>query len=144
MNEENQQSVAYNLSLLQIQEVFRLLQKANDYYLNNKFAHVFHALRCAKMSCIQNLSQEERNLLDRMEKDLDLLVSVDNIMKDEKFQNPSKLSAKESSIYNIVMKVKKNGKNLRVEVEKYKEILMDILESHGYLIKKMEDIKSAF
>jgi hypothetical protein len=128
--------VAFNLSQLQIQEVFRLLQLADDYHLKHKYPEMIHTLIATKLSVVQSLTDVERKVLAKKEKALKIYLLKEHWAKEISW-----------TVYNdpkynqIFQKVKGDLQGL---AEDYKESLMDIIEKHGYLIKHMEDFKRMF
>ena len=139
--EEIAVQVAFNLSSLQIQEVFRLLQLADDYYLKREYTKVIHTLVATKLSVIQSLTKGERTKLSTREINIKRLLIKERIQSDlsEGYGAPRGMDY--SMARSICKKIKGN---LKQAVEEYKTELMDILEVHGYLIKHMEDFKKMF
>jgi len=112
MSEEVEaKQVAFNMSIMQIQEVFRLLQESTNCYLKGNYRQMFFTLKAVKLSVIQSLSPEQRQSLENQEQAITKCET-----KAEWFKG----------------------------TEKYRTLLMDILEEKGYLIKKMEDYKKMF
>ena len=109
------QDVAFNLSSLMMGELHRLLVKANNHYLKCDWKWCFHTLVCLKNSVIQSFSKEERELLTKIE-------------------NETNFNTKSMEEKDLLWK----------QVQKYQETLMDTLENHGWLVKKLESHKLAF
>jgi len=72
-------------------------------------------LRCIKFNVIQSLTKEEREQLRYLE-DTTLLMTRNQQQRNE----------------------------LRKRTEEYNEMLMDVLEAHGFLVKEREDHKKMF
>lgn len=140
-NQENEQrAVAFNMSGLQIEEVFRLLQKANNYYLNNDYTQMVHTLIAVKLSVIQSLGDKERSLLKSLEVDMMPLIKRDNFFRNWNNYNIER-TEETRSLYKYYSKI---IGDLKDKAENYKIQLMDILEQYGYLIKKLEEYKEMF
>ena len=72
-------------------------------------------MRCIKFNVIQSLTKEEREQLRYLE-DTTLLMTRNQQQRNE----------------------------LRKRTEEYNEMLMDVLEAHGFLVKEREDHKKMF
>ena len=112
---EDTKKVAFNLSQLMMIELHRLLQRSHNYYLQCDWKRCFHTLRCIKFNVIQSLTKEEREQLRHLE-DTTLLMTRNQQQRNE----------------------------LRKRTEEYNEMLMDVLEAHGFLVKEREDHKKMF
>ena len=113
---EDTKKVAFNLSQFMMIELHRLLHKSHNYYLQCDWKRCFHTLRCIKFNVIQSLTKEEREQLRHLE-DTTLLITRNNrVLENE----------------------------LRKRTEEYNEMLMDVLETHGFLVKEKEDHKRMF
>lgn len=141
MSEEDSKSVAFNLSVMQIQEVFRLLSMSNDQYLKGRYEDMLHSLKCCKLSVIQNLSEEERDKLKEMENEIEPLLYKQTFLR--RWRNFD-IDRNDQLMKNIHAKLSKSPGNFLDLLEGYKIYFMDVLEKHGYLIKKMEDFKKMF
>lgn len=112
---DDTKKVAFNLSQLMMMELHRLLQRTHDHYLNCQWTKCFHTLRCIKFNVIQNLTEDERKQL----KEIELKT-------------------------NLRAHSREGLEELRISTERYHEMIMDILEAHGYLVKEREDHKRMF
>ena len=138
--EEKQMEVAFNLSSLQIGEVFRLLQLADNCYLSGDYIGMVKCLGCAKLSVIQSLTQTERKQLLKDEKEMNFHLSYARKYGDDwKRLNYGERELKTADYFQ-----RKFKGSLKSKAEQYKTRLMDFLEVHGYLIKKMQDYTTMF
>lgn len=72
-------------------------------------------MRCIKFNVIQNLTEDERKELKKVELKTNLRANTKGELED-----------------------------LRIITETYHEMIMDFLEAHGYLVKEKEDHKRMF
>lgn len=112
---DDTKKVAFNLSQLMMMELHRLLQRTHNHYLNCEWTKCFHTLRCIKFNVIQNLTEDERKELKKVELKTNLRANTKGELED-----------------------------LRIITETYHEMIMDFLEAHGYLVKEKEDHKRMF
>ena len=103
--------VEWNLSSAVIGEIQSLLGISNRAYLNGNLSKAFWCLKAVKFRFIQSLEPDERNDLKELEK---------------KFMKG--------------IREKKKGYRAYI-YEEYTEMIMDLLESYGYLIPKQKDSK---
>lgn len=136
MVEDRSGMVGFNMSALQIGEVFNLLSKSNTYFLAGDFLRMRDCLIAVKLSAIQSFKPEERKALKDLENSMEIPAAMEHIYK-----NKSELN---KSFESMIRKGKPHKKNFKELVIEYKELLMDTLEAHGYLIKKMEDYTTMF
>ena len=139
MEENKTGDVAFNLSLLQIQEIFNLLTLANKYFLEYKYIKMVHTLRCVKLSVIQNLTDKEREELAEMERGMKSLIDKDRILRHIKGH---RLASEKKT--KLIKQCESIGGNIEEKAEEYKITLMDMLEKHNFLIKKLADSKHLF
>jgi len=112
---EDTKKVAFNLSQLMMMELQGLMHLSNKCYLRCDWKGCFHTLRCIKFNVIQSLTKAERDQLKQLE-DTTILMTRGNREK------------------NL----------LRKRTEEYNEMLMDVLEAHGFLVKEREEHKKMF
>jgi len=112
---EDTKKVAFNLSHLMMGELQGLIHLSNKCYLRCDWKGCFHTLRCIKRNVIQSLTKEERKQLKQLE--------------DTTF---------------LMARTQREKNELRKKTEEYNEMLMDVLEAHGFLVKEREDHKKMF
>lgn len=119
--------VSWNLAAGIIMEIQNLLAKANTNYISGRITKCFHCLKAIKMRIIQNLSQEERLHLKKLEEEIH-----------KKMYALESTSTEDGKEWHIA---KGEVCNL---VENYNETILDLLDKYGFLIEKKQDYKKMF
>jgi len=103
--------------------------------LKSQFLLAFHYLKGVKLSAIQSFTPQERTNLKEAEEKFKphiLYSNLKNQVDELGDNNNERLIALKKELY-------PTGNELMELFEDYKIVLMDILEKHGYLIKKAID-----
>jgi hypothetical protein len=122
--------VAWNVSSSIIDEIAKRLEQSSDMFMKGNYAMMFHILKILKHRIIQSLSPDERTTLNRQEqKIIKLFNQLNGYNKLQKFEK-EKINHQ---------KIKYSFQNYVIN---YNDIIMDILNSHGYLIAEKADVSS--
>ena len=132
--------VAFDLSVYLVQEIYKLLIRANSYYLKANYLLAFNQLKCIKLNAIQDFKDTEREELKDMENKFKPYI----IYESHKKQCEEKGEINNKTLEILQKKLYVEGDELMEMYEQYKIRLMDILDKHGYLVKKAVDHKSMF
>lgn len=116
--------VSWTLASFNIQNMSNLFQRADDAYINRDYQKYFECNLAIKQYAIQSFTPDERKALTKMEEEISKYLSYlsnDNL-KSNNFRLWKKIN---NQIYALV--------------NKYRTLLMDSMQKHGYLNPEKKD-----
>lgn len=139
------QSVAFNMSMQLVGHIFNLLQRADEFRRGGSYLQEFECLRRIKYNFIQCLTNPERDNLISKEGELRYYIIADAIWNETEGFSCSLDDGTilTSRLKAIISRLHRSSK-LPVLVDEYRTYIMDLLESKGFLVKKLSDLKIMF
>lgn len=136
MSDDTTDQVSFSMDIVQLQEIFRLIQRANEYYLSGMYGDSFEAMKTCKFCFIQSLTEQERKSLVNLENEMkQYLVAY----KLNQARDDWELTMDKDAQARLNKKLRKKIPLLQEKLEQYRTAIMDLLDAYGYLSKKKKD-----
>lgn len=143
MEEENElkeatQEVAWSMDNSQLKQIADLLSISDTHFLAEDYGQMVKTLKACKLSFVQSLTKEEREKLTKLETDMSMCIFANKLqMIRSHWEDNKDYPDRAEKLFNKVIK-KYNEKAEHYAVE-YRTLIMDLLDSYGYLSKKKKD-----
>lgn len=120
------QEVAWHMSQALSMEISNLMAQAVRAMVNGNLNRAFHITRSIKFRFVQELKSDERTELKELEEIIAKNLSSYNDLQNKGFNKPDDES-------------NKTAEEVWLKFEDYNEMIMDLLNKYGYLMKKKAD-----
>jgi hypothetical protein len=135
--QDQPQEVAWSMDDAQLQKISSLLGQANLHYIIGDYDKVAETLKACKGEFIHSLNSDERKSLKDLEKGMENKLITLRLQKKDDWKND--VSVSDKVVERIREFIIRNRGDLKLQVEDYREKIMDLLDKYGYLSKKKKD-----
>jgi len=132
MAEAEQQKVAWNINSQQAFHIFKLIEKATNYYLQGKLDSWYWTLSALRESVNHELKKEKEDELDELEKECNKHFASWRKRKEE------------SEIRPTVAKAGRHSAEFSSNIRKYQRVVMKTLKELGFFPSKENRSKLGF